>query len=368
MKRKIRLTETELINLINTIINEGGKYPDNRFGICLCPPPWTPCGCLGQAMSLGIAPEDMDPADFNGNDDDRYMMEPETMEVSESELIASIERIVKEQTATLGFGNFGNLGIGTPTSKYQELGEDDETYNLNVSNKGDDPDYTDDGMDIFEDDDELEENVKSLVRSKLEEAQAKEAKKWIQNAVKRPGALRKKLGVKKGEKISLEKINQEMRKLKAKDTNKKKPGVQGLSKANARTYRQLNLAKTLKGLSKKNHAKESRKWVNETDELKHIFNQPTPIEKPYDGGQRGKIGPTSGKQKMAPTASPPSAPPCAPPNGPGGNGLGIHANTSGASLGTGCCGKCDNLPNPAGPFTPAELTYLGYCAPHCGCC
>ena len=301
-----------------------------------------------------------------GRPDD--MREPETMEVSESELIASIERIVKEQTATLGFGNFGNLGIGTPTSKYQELGEDDETYNLNVSNKGDDPDYTDDGMDIFEDDDELEENVKSLVRSKLEEAQAKEAKKWIQNAVKRPGALRKKLGVKKGEKISLEKINQEMRKLKAKDTNKKKPGVQGLSKANARTYRQLNLAKTLKGLSKKNHAKESRKWVNETDELKHIFNQPTPIEKPYDGGQRGKIGPTSGKQKMAPTAAPPSAPPCAPPNGPGGNGLGIHANTSGASLGTGCCGKCDNLPNPAGPFTPAELTYLGYCAPHCGCC
>jgi|TARA_R110002020_G_scaffold444350_1_gene655956 hypothetical protein len=72
MKRKIRLTETELINLINNIINEGGKYPDNRFGICLCPPPWTPCGCLGQAMSLGIPPEDMDPADFTGNDDDDW--------------------------------------------------------------------------------------------------------------------------------------------------------------------------------------------------------------------------------------------------------------------------------------------------------
>ena len=36
MKRKIRLTETELINLINNIINEGGKYPDNRFGIQQC--------------------------------------------------------------------------------------------------------------------------------------------------------------------------------------------------------------------------------------------------------------------------------------------------------------------------------------------
>ena len=52
-----------------------------------------------------------------------------------------------------------------------------------------------------------------------------------------------------------------MRKIKATDTNKKKKGVQGLSKANARTYRQLNLAKTLRGLSKKKHAKESRKWV-----------------------------------------------------------------------------------------------------------
>ena len=106
-----------------------------------------------------------------------------------------------------------------------------------------------------------ESRLERLVRNELLEAQAKESKKWIQGAVKRPGALRKKLGVKKGDKISLAKINQEMRKIKSKDTNKKKPGVQGLSKANARTYRQLNLAKTLRGMSKKKHAKESRKWV-----------------------------------------------------------------------------------------------------------
>ena len=281
---------------------------------------------------------------------DKEMMKPETMEVSESELIASIERIVKEQTAVLGFGNFGNLGIGTPTSKYQELGEDDETYNVNVSNKGDDPDYTDDGMGIFEDDDELEESVKSIVRRELEEAQAKEAGRWIQGAVKRPGALRKKLGVKKGDKISLEKINQEMRKLKAKDTNKKKPGVQGLSKANARTYRQLNLAKTFRKMAKKKHAKESRKWVNEIE-----------MTRGRGGESIGPDGTT--KTKMAPTATPApptAAPPCAPPNGPGGNGLGIHTNTSGANLGNGCCQKCAN-PN----FTAANDPI---CAPHCGCC
>ena len=155
-----------------------------------------------------------------------------------------------------------SLGTGG-IDKYQELGEDDETYNVNVSNKGDDPDYTDDGFGMFEDDDleDIEENVKYLVRKKLEEAQAKEAGRWIQNAVKRPGALRKKLGTKKGEKISLEKINQEMRKLKAKDTNKKKAGVQGLTKADLKTYKQLNLAKTLRGLAKKKQAKESTKWV-----------------------------------------------------------------------------------------------------------
>ena len=49
--------------------------------------------------------------------------------VTESELINSIEKIVKEQTATLGFGNtngFNNLGMGLPTNKHRELGFLDE--------------------------------------------------------------------------------------------------------------------------------------------------------------------------------------------------------------------------------------------------
>ena len=184
--------------------------------------------------------------------------------VTESELINSIQRIVKEQAAMLGFGNMGglSLGVAKPTDKYQEMYEDDNTsntYNVNYMNQS----AANQNMEDWEmgEDYDMEEDIADLVRDELLEAQAKEAKKWIQGAVKRPGALRKKLGVKKGDKISLAKINQEMRKLKANDTNKKKPGVQGLSKANARTYRQLNLAKTLRGLSKKKHAKESRKWV-----------------------------------------------------------------------------------------------------------
>jgi len=184
--------------------------------------------------------------------------------VTESELINSIRRIVNEQAAMLGFGNMGglSLGVSKPTDKYQEMYEDDNTsntYNVNYMDQS----ASNQNMEDWEmgEDYELEDTVADLVRDELLEAQAKEAKKWIQGAVKKPGALRKKLGVKKGEKINMNKINQEMRKIKSKDSNKKKPGVQGLTKSDLRTYKQLNLAKTLRGMSKKKHAKESRRWV-----------------------------------------------------------------------------------------------------------
>lgn len=78
-----------------------------------------------------------------------------------------------------------------------------------------------------------------------DETELKEGKKWISSAIKRPGALRKKLGKKEGEKISQTEIN---KKLKALDTDPDKPGTQTKGKANQRTVKQLNLAKTLKSL------------------------------------------------------------------------------------------------------------------------
>jgi len=57
------------------------------------------------------------------------------------------------------------------------------------------------------------------------------AKHWIQDAVKKPGSLRKELGVKKGEKIPAKKL----------DAAAKKPGREG---------QRARLAKTLKGLKK----------------------------------------------------------------------------------------------------------------------
>lgn len=56
-------------------------------------------------------------------------------------------------------------------------------------------------------------------------------KKWIQEAIKKPNALRESLGVKKGEKIPAKKLA----------AAAKKPGVMG---------KRARLAETLKGLKK----------------------------------------------------------------------------------------------------------------------
>jgi len=56
-------------------------------------------------------------------------------------------------------------------------------------------------------------------------------KKWIKGAIKKPGALKKELGVKKGEKIPAKKLA----------AAAKKPGVEG---------KRARLAETLKGFKK----------------------------------------------------------------------------------------------------------------------
>jgi hypothetical protein len=59
----------------------------------------------------------------------------------------------------------------------------------------------------------------------------KEDGKWIQGAIKKPGALKKELGVKKGEKIPAKTLAKAA----------KKPGVEG---------KRARLAETLKGFKK----------------------------------------------------------------------------------------------------------------------
>jgi hypothetical protein len=75
--------------------------------------------------------------------------------------------------------------------------------------------------------------------------------KWIQDAIKNPGALKKSMGKKEGEKISKSEINAELAKLKAKDKDPKKPGAQ-LGKKDATKKKRLELAKTLRSMKEHN--------------------------------------------------------------------------------------------------------------------
>ena len=72
--------------------------------------------------------------------------------------------------------------------------------------------------------------------------------KWIKDAIKNPGALKKSLGKKEGEKISKKEIDSELQALKAKDKDPKKPGAQ-LGKKDATKKRRLELAKTLRSMN-----------------------------------------------------------------------------------------------------------------------
>jgi hypothetical protein len=77
--------------------------------------------------------------------------------------------------------------------------------------------------------------LKDMIREVLEE------KNWIKGAIKKPGALRKQMGAKKGEKIPMEKINKKIATLKKKGKGDKK-----LTKPERTELQRLSLAKTLR--------------------------------------------------------------------------------------------------------------------------
>ena len=81
----------------------------------------------------------------------------------------------------------------------------------------------------------LKSQLKEIIREVLEE------KNWIKGAIKKPGALRKSMGVKKGEKIPAEKINKKIATL-----HKKGEGDKKLTKPERKELARLNLAKTLR--------------------------------------------------------------------------------------------------------------------------
>lgn len=95
--------------------------------------------------------------------------------------------------------------------------------------------------------------------------------KWIQDAIKNPGALKKSLGKKEGEKISKSEINAELSKLKAKDKDPNKPGAQ-LNKKDATKKRRLELAKTLNSLKEHNET-SNYMFFNNLETMKRLVDE-----------------------------------------------------------------------------------------------
>lgn len=101
---------------------------------------------------------------------------------------------------------------------------------------------------------EKKEAKKALDRGELEESKSiksfdafvneKKSSKWIGDIDMKKGALKKQLGVKKGEKLTKEDIEKVESKLEKKDKDKNKPGLQ-LGKKDAKLHKRAVLAKNL---------------------------------------------------------------------------------------------------------------------------
>lgn len=118
---------------------------------------------------------------------------------------------------------------------------------------------------------ELEQMCRNSNMNSAEGTYEAKGEKWIKDAIKRPGALRK--SMKKGEddKITKSEIQEELAKLKKKDKDSSKPGVQGLGKKDLTKFRQLQLAKTLKGL-KEHQETENYMFFGNLETMKNMID------------------------------------------------------------------------------------------------
>lgn len=103
--------------------------------------------------------------------------------------------------------------------------------------------------------------------------------KWIQDAIKKPGSLRKSMKKKKDEKITKGEIESELKELRKKDKDKSKKGIQGLSKRDLAKYRKLNLAKTLKGMNENHHETEHYMFFANLETIKRLAEEMLSMDK-----------------------------------------------------------------------------------------
>ena len=113
---------------------------------------------------------------------------------------------------------------------------------------------------------------------KFDKFNEEKGEKWIQDAIKKPGSLRKSLKKKKDEKITKGEIESELRELRKKDKDPSKKGIQGLSKRDLSKLRKLNLAKTLKGMNE-NHDVEHYMFFANLETIKRLTDEMLSMDK-----------------------------------------------------------------------------------------
>ena len=96
-------------------------------------------------------------------------------------------------------------------------------------------------------------------------------KKWIKDAIQKPGALKKSMGKGEDEKLTKTEIEAELKELKAKDKDPKKPGAQ-LNKKDATKKRRLELAKTLRSL-KEHQEQENYMFFGNLETMKRLVDE-----------------------------------------------------------------------------------------------
>lgn len=110
-------------------------------------------------------------------------------------------------------------------------------------------------------DSSFELNGKTYEVTEGKSKKSKKNNKWIQDAIKKPGALKKKMGTDKDENIPVGKL-----KSKSKELKKKSEGDKKLSKSDLKTSKQVNLALNLKKMN------ESKLYLSE-DEMVELIEK-----------------------------------------------------------------------------------------------
>jgi hypothetical protein len=105
-----------------------------------------------------------------------------------------------------------------------------------------------------------------------------EGENWIKDAIKKPGSLRKSLNKKKGEKISQKEISTEISKLKKKDKDTEKPGLQ-LNKPDSKKYKRLTLARTLKSMKENVSEPKNYMFFSNLENIKKMIDELSKIDK-----------------------------------------------------------------------------------------